>query len=48
MCYWPGRDKEEQFPPCFGKRGKIRGLVVNIQQRSFKPPHTANIASTSK
>ena len=48
MCYWPEREKEGQFPPDFGKRGRFKGSAINTCQSSTKLSPTVNVASRSK
>jgi len=44
VCYWPGKGKEGQFPPGFGKREDVRGITVGTRQGSLYQTSTANVA----
>ena len=48
VCYWPGGEKEGQFPPGFGKRGGARGTAVGTRQGSSHQTPTANVAKTEE
>ena len=33
VCYWPGEEKEGQFPPGFGKREDVRGTCHDVAKQ---------------
>ena len=36
VCYWPGGEKEGQFPPSFGQREDTRDTEINTQQGGYR------------
>jgi len=48
VCYWPGGEKEGQFPSGFGKRGGARGTAINTKQGSSCYIPTVNVAEAKE
>ena len=48
VCYWPGGEKEGQFPLGFGKREGVRGTEVGTRQGSSHQTPTANFAKAEE